>query len=109
MMWGDMHHVTTSGEPAIGKSRIAQTVLERLSGEPHTRSRYSALRATRTGGAGRRIGKLSTVLMVVDYVHWGDPTVRKFLDLLIDRVPSLGCWSSSRSASLRPAGSAVCR
>ena len=29
-----------SGEPGIGKSRIAQTVLERLSGEPHTRLRY---------------------------------------------------------------------
>ena len=29
-----------SGEPGIGKSRIAQTMLERLSGEPHTRLRY---------------------------------------------------------------------
>ncbi len=29
-----------SGEPGIGKSRIAQTVLERLIGEPHTRLRY---------------------------------------------------------------------
>jgi class 3 adenylate cyclase/tetratricopeptide (TPR) repeat protein len=27
------------GEPGIGKSRVAQTVLERLSGEPHTRLR----------------------------------------------------------------------
>ena len=26
-----------SGEPGIGKSRIAETILERLSGEPHTR------------------------------------------------------------------------
>jgi class 3 adenylate cyclase/tetratricopeptide (TPR) repeat protein len=32
--------VLMSGEPGIGKSRIAQTVLERLSGEPHTRLRY---------------------------------------------------------------------
>jgi hypothetical protein len=35
-----MHHVTPSGEPGIGKSRIAQTILERISAEPHTRLRY---------------------------------------------------------------------
>jgi class 3 adenylate cyclase/predicted ATPase len=29
-----------SGEPGIGKSRIAQTILERLGGEPRTRLRY---------------------------------------------------------------------
>jgi class 3 adenylate cyclase/tetratricopeptide (TPR) repeat protein len=32
--------VLLSGEPGIGKSRIAQTILERLSGEAHTRLRY---------------------------------------------------------------------
>jgi hypothetical protein len=32
--------VLIAGEPGIGKSRIAQTVLERSGGEPHTRLRY---------------------------------------------------------------------
>src|SRR5262249_57713105 len=31
--------VLLSGEPGIGKSRLAQTLFERLSGEPHTRLR----------------------------------------------------------------------
>jgi class 3 adenylate cyclase len=37
---GDGRVVLISGEPGIGKSRIVQTILERLSGEPHTRLRY---------------------------------------------------------------------
>jgi predicted ATPase len=32
--------VLVSGEPGIGKSRIAQTVVERIGAEPHTRLRY---------------------------------------------------------------------
>jgi class 3 adenylate cyclase len=37
---GDGQVVLISGEPGIGKSRIAQSVVERLSGAPHTRMRY---------------------------------------------------------------------
>jgi class 3 adenylate cyclase len=37
---GDGQVVLICGEPGIGKSRIAQTVLERIGAEPHTRLRY---------------------------------------------------------------------
>jgi class 3 adenylate cyclase/tetratricopeptide (TPR) repeat protein len=37
---GDGQVALISGEPGIGKSRIAQTILERNSAEPHTRLRY---------------------------------------------------------------------
>jgi class 3 adenylate cyclase len=37
---GDGQVVLIAGEPGIGKSRITQTLLERISAEPHTRLRY---------------------------------------------------------------------
>jgi predicted ATPase len=37
---GDGQVILIAGEPGIGKSRIAQTVLERISAEPHIRLRY---------------------------------------------------------------------
>jgi class 3 adenylate cyclase/tetratricopeptide (TPR) repeat protein len=37
---GDGCVVLISGEPGIGKSRVTETIVERLGGEPHTRLRY---------------------------------------------------------------------
>ena len=158
--------VLISGEPGIGKSRIAQTTVERVDGQPYTCLRYfcsphhqdSALypsirQLERAAGFRRedtheqRLVKLEAVLshwsndlseavplladllsiptgdrypplnltaqkrkektlhtqlarvegmaarqpvlVVFEDVHWSDPTTREWLDLLIDRVPTL--------------------
>jgi hypothetical protein len=158
--------VLLSGEPGIGKSRIAETVLERLSGEPHTRLRLfcsphhqdtalypSITQLERAAGFRRddmdeqRLTKLEAVLalaandlrevvpllagllsipvgdrypvldftpqkrkektlralvaqveglaarqpvlLVVEDVHWADPTSLELFDLIVELVPSL--------------------
>ena len=158
--------VLISGEPGIGKSRLAQAVLERLSGEPHTPLRlfcsphqqdsalYPAIRQLQRAAGFRRedtpeqrLDKLEAVLrhatndlgdvapliadllsvptadrypaidlspqrrkeetlrallqrverlaarqpvlFLLEDAHWIDPTSREWLDLTIDRVPTL--------------------
>jgi tetratricopeptide (TPR) repeat protein len=164
---GDGQVVLICGEPGIGKSRIAQTLAERIRAEAHTRLHYfrsphhqdstlypSIAQLERAAGfrredtADQRLDKLEgvlaqgtndvseaislladllsiptgnrypplnltpqkrkektlhaqlaqveglaaqqPVLMVWEDVHWSDPTTRESLDLLVDRVPTLG-------------------
>ena len=99
-----------SGEPGIGKSRLAQTLLERLSGEPHTRLRvfcsphhqHSALYPTitqleraagfrREDTAEQRLDKLEAVLaQATNDLGEAAPLLAALLSLPVgDRHPPL--------------------
>src|ERR1700730_14550251 len=114
---GDGCVVLISGEPGIGKSRIGQTILERLSDEPHTRLRYfcsphhqdSALypsitqleRAAgfrRDGTAEQRIAQLAAVLAHrAQYVTEAVPLLADLLSIPTgDRYPQLNLSPQKR-------------
>jgi class 3 adenylate cyclase len=100
--------VLLSGEPGIGKSRLAQALVERLSGEPHTRLRLfcsphhqdQALYPTMTCATNAR--KCPLLLLLRGNIErriaarrWGSTAMPRAAaqlelhDLVIDRVPAL--------------------
>jgi hypothetical protein len=114
---GDGQVDLISGEPGIGKSRIAETILERLSNEPHIRLRYfssphhqdSALypnitqleRAAcfrREDSPGQRLAKLETLLAQgTDDLGEAVPLVADLLSIPMgDRYPPLNLTPQKR-------------
>jgi predicted ATPase len=109
--------VVISGEPGIGKSRIAETIVQRLSNEPHTRLRYfcslhhqdsalypSITQLERAAGfrredtAEQRLAKLETVLALgTNDLHEAVPLLADLLSIPIgDRYPPLNLTPQKR-------------
>ena len=109
--------VLISGEPGIGKSRIAETILERLSDEPHIRLRYfcsphhqdsalypSITQLERAAGfrredtADQRLDKLEAVLARgTNDLSWTVPLLAELLSVPMgDRYPPLNLTPQKR-------------